>query len=157
MIIYGVALLAFCFLTGNYIGDILGALLGVKANVGGVGFAMLLLIILTNKGIDAGWLDKKGQEGIAFWSAMYIPIVVAMSSIQDVVAALHGGTVAVLGGILGVVLGFLYSYFKKIWCIVIKRMGGVLYGLRSNVRKTYYQKWFGCSFYYYWDHDLDCL
>ena len=28
MIIYGVALLAFCFLTGNYIGDILGALLG---------------------------------------------------------------------------------------------------------------------------------
>ena len=26
MIIYGVALLAFCFLTGNYIGDILGAL-----------------------------------------------------------------------------------------------------------------------------------
>ena len=31
MIIYGVALLAFCFLTGNYIGDILGALLGVKS------------------------------------------------------------------------------------------------------------------------------
>ena len=101
MIIYGVALLAFCFLTGNYIGDILGALLGVKANVGGVGFAMLLLIILTNKGIDAGWLDKKGQEGIAFWSAMYIPIVVAMSSIQDVVAAL-------LGGVLGVALGFVF-------------------------------------------------
>ena len=135
MIIYGVALLAFCFLTGNYIGDILGALLGVKANVGGVGFAMLLLIILTNKGIDAGWLDKKGQEGIAFWSAMYIPIVVAMSSIQDVVAALSGGTIAVLGGVLGVALPrlCLYSYFKKIWCIVIKRMGGVLYGFRSNV------------------------
>lgn len=135
MIIYGVALLAFCFLTGNYIGDILGALLGVKANVGGVGFAMLLLIILTNKGIDAGWLDKKGQEGIAFWSAMYIPIVVAMSSIQDVVAALSGGTIAVLGGVL---TGrsprlCLYSYFKKIWCIVIKRRGGVLYGFRSNV------------------------
>lgn len=107
MIIYGVALLV-CFLTGNYIGDILGALLGVKANVGGVGFAMLLLIILTNKGIDAGWLDKKGQEGIAFWSAMYIPIVVAMSSIQDVVAALSGGTIAVLGGVLGVALGFVF-------------------------------------------------
>lgn len=108
MIIYGVTLLAFCFLTGNYIGDILGALLGVKANVGGVGFAMLLLIILTNKGMDAGWLDKKGQEGIAFWSAMYIPIVVAMSSIQDVVAALSGGTIAVLGGVLGVALGFVF-------------------------------------------------
>ena len=108
MIIYGVALLAFCFLTDNYIGAILGALLGVKANVGGGGVAMLLLIILTNKGIDAGWLDKKGQEGIAFWSAMYIPIVVAMSSIQDVVAALSGGTIAVLGGVLGVALGFVF-------------------------------------------------
>ena len=133
MIIYGVALLAFCFLTGNYIGDILGALLGVKANVGGVGFAMLLLIILTNKGIDAGWLDKKGQEGIAFWSAMYIPIVVAMSSIQDVVAALSGGTICIGRSTGRSPRLCLYSYFKKIWCIVIKRMGGVLYGFRSNV------------------------
>ena len=109
-------LLAFCFLTGNYIGDILGALLGVKANVGGVGFAMLLLIILTNKGIVAGWLDKKGQEGIAFWSAMYIPIVVAMSSIQDVVAALSGGTIAVLGGVLGVALGFVFIPILRKFC-----------------------------------------
>lgn len=82
MVIYGVALLSACFLAGNFLGDILGALLHVKANVGGVGFAMLFLILLSNKGIDAGWLDKKSQEGIAFWSAMYIPIVVAMSSIS---------------------------------------------------------------------------
>ena len=53
-------------------------------------------------------LIKNGQEGIAFWSAMYIPIVVAMSSIQDVVAALSGGTIAVLGGVLGVALGFVF-------------------------------------------------
>lgn len=108
MVIYGVALLAFCYLTGIFLGDVLGAMLGVKANVGGVGFAMLLLIILSNKGIDSGWLDKKSQEGIAFWSAMYIPIVVAMSSIQNVVAALSGGIVAILGGILGVALGFAF-------------------------------------------------
>ena len=38
---------------------------------------------------------------------MYIPIVVAMSSIQNVVAALSGGMVAILGGALAVVLGFL--------------------------------------------------
>ncbi len=106
MVIYGVALLAFCYIVGVFLGDVLGATLGVKANVGGVGFAMLLLIILSNKGIDAGWLDKKSQEGIAFWSAMYIPIVVAMSSIQNVVAAISGGAVAVLGGILGCVFGF---------------------------------------------------
>lgn len=107
MVIYGVALLAFCYITGIFLGDVLGAVLGVKANVGGVGFAMLLLIILSNKGIDAGWLDQKSQEGIAFWSAMYIPIVVAMSSIQNVVAALSGGSVAILGGLLGVLLGFI--------------------------------------------------
>ena len=107
MIIYGVALLAFCYITGIFLGDVLGAILGVKANVGGVGFAMLLLIILSNQGIDSGWLDKKSQEGIAFWSAMYIPIVVAMSSIQNVVAALSGGSVAILGGLFGVIFGFI--------------------------------------------------
>lgn len=101
MVIYGVALLSACFLAGNFLGDILGALLHVKANVGGVGFAMLFLILLSNKGIDAGWLDKKSQEGI------YIPIVVAMSSIQNVVAAISGGAVAILGGLLCTVFGFL--------------------------------------------------
>ena len=106
MVIYGVALLAFCYLTGVFLGDVLGAVLGVKANVGGVGFAMLFLILLSSHGMKAGWLDKKSQEGIAFWSAMYIPIVVAMSSIQNVVAALSGGAVAILGGLLGVFFGF---------------------------------------------------
>ena len=104
--IYGVALLSFCYLAGIFLGDLLGVLLNVKANVGGVGFAMLLLIILSNHGIDKGWLDKKSQDGIAFWSAMYIPIVVAMSSIQNVVAALSGGAVALTGGVLGVIFGF---------------------------------------------------
>lgn len=58
MAIYGVALLAACYIVGIFLGDMFGALVGVKANVGGVGFAMLFLILLTNKGIDAGWLDK---------------------------------------------------------------------------------------------------
>ena len=48
MVIYGVALLAGCYMAGNVIGDILGALLGVKANIGGVGFAMLFLIIISS-------------------------------------------------------------------------------------------------------------
>ena len=106
MAIYGVALLAACYIVGIFLGDVFGALVGVKANVGGVGFAMLFLILLSNKGIDAGWLDEKSQSGIAFWSAMYIPIVVAMSSIQNVVAALKGGPLAVGSGIVGVVVAF---------------------------------------------------
>ncbi len=46
MIIYGVALLSLCTLAGLFIGEILGVLLGVPANVGGVGIAMLLLIFV---------------------------------------------------------------------------------------------------------------
>ena len=55
MVIYGVALLAGCYMAGNVIGDILGALLGVKANIGGVGFAMLFLIIIS------AWASRKAS------------------------------------------------------------------------------------------------
>ena len=102
MVIYGVALLAGCYMAGNVIGDILGALLGVKANIGGVGFAMLLLIIIS------AWAQQKGiMKAPEEQSAMYIPVVVAMSSIQNVAAALSGGVVAILGGLLAVAIGFL--------------------------------------------------
>ena len=107
MLIYGVALLAGCYMVGLFIGDILGVLLGVQANVGGVGFAMLFMIIITSWLQSKGYMKQPAKDGIKFWSAMYIPIVVAMSSIQNVYAALSGGMVAILGGILGTALGFL--------------------------------------------------
>lgn len=53
-------------------------------------------------------LIKKGRKVLLSGAPCYIPIVVAMSSIQDVVAALSGGTIAVLGGVLGVALGFVF-------------------------------------------------
>jgi malonate transporter MadL subunit len=40
------------------------------------------------------------REGILFWSAMYIPVVVAMSSVQNVKAALTGGWVALVVGVV---------------------------------------------------------
>ena len=107
MVIYGVALLAGCYMAGNVIGDILGALLGVKANIGGVGFAMLFLIIISAWAQQKGIMKAPEEQGIKWWSAMYIPVVVAMSSIQNVAAALSGGVVAILGGLLAVVIGFL--------------------------------------------------
>ena len=122
MAIYGVALLAACYIVGMFLGDLFGACVGVKANVGGVGFAMLFLIILTNKGIDAGWLDSKSQSGISFWSAMYIPIVVAMSSIQNVVAALKGGPLAIGSGLVGV--GVAFALIPIIGKIFGKKDGG---------------------------------
>lgn len=99
MIIFGVAVLAACLLAGMIVGDVLGALLGVESNVGGVGFAMLLLIVLTDRMRRTGHFPQHSAEGVLFWSAMYIPIVVAMASTQNVVAAVGAGPVALLAGI----------------------------------------------------------
>ena len=123
MAIYGVALLAACYIVGIFLGDVFGGLVGVKANVGGVGFAMLFLILLSNKGIDEGWLDSKAQSGIAFWSAMYIPIVVAMSSIQNVVAALKGGPLAIGGGVVGVAVAF--AFISESLCCKISLISSI--------------------------------
>jgi malonate transporter MadL subunit len=106
MIIYGVALLAICTLAGMFIGDLLGILVGVKANVGGVGFAMLLLLFVTDKLKRRGHLVPTSSQGIAFWTAMYIPIVVAMAAQQNVVGAIKGGPAAILAGVLAVVVTF---------------------------------------------------
>ena len=103
MVIYGVALLAACMLTGVFVGDLLGKLLGVAATVGGVGFAMLLLVVICDALIRRGRLNTVSQQGVMFWSAVYIPIIVAMAAIQNVVAALKGGLVAFLAGSLAVV------------------------------------------------------
>ncbi len=94
--IAGVALLAICTLIGQLLGEGLGALLGVKANVGGVGIAMILLIAARM------WLKSRGRyvegvsRGIGFWGALYIPIVVAMAAQQNVVAAVEGGPLVLI-------------------------------------------------------------
>jgi malonate transporter MadL subunit len=106
MVIYGVALLSICMLVGMFIGELLGMLIGVKANVGGVGIAMLLLILATDYLRKDFRLDQLSQQGIGFWSAIYIPIVVAMAAQQNVVAALKGGPAAVLAGTLAVIVSF---------------------------------------------------
>ena len=45
MTIYGVGVLAVCFLMGQLLGELLGRFLNIEANVGGVGFGMILLIL----------------------------------------------------------------------------------------------------------------
>ncbi|OIN59749.1 malonate transporter subunit MadL [Arsenicibacter rosenii] len=104
MIIYGVAILAFCYITGQLAGEFLGKALGIDANVGGVGFAMLLLILINDWFAKKGGPDKLTENGIQFWSQMYIPIVVAMSATQNVKVAVSSGLIALLAGILPVLL-----------------------------------------------------
>jgi malonate transporter MadL subunit len=107
MLVYGVAVLAGCFITGQIIGEVLGRLLGIDANVGGVGFAMLLLILVNQ------WMHKRKlftaemEKGILFWSNMYIPVIVAMAAIQNVKAAVSSGMIAILAGIIPTVICFM--------------------------------------------------
>ena len=106
MVIYGVALLSFCMLIGVFVGDLLGDLIGVQANVGGVGIAMLLLIILSNLSHHRLKLNPITESGVGFWSAMYIPIVVAMAAKQNVIAAISSGWLAISAGVMAVAVSF---------------------------------------------------
>lgn len=106
MVIYGVALLSLCMLIGMFAGDLLGELIGVQANVGGVGIAMLLLIALSSLTRQGLRLGAPTEQGIHFWSAMYIPIVVAMAARQNVVAAVSSGWVAIIAGVAAVAVSF---------------------------------------------------
>ena len=106
MVIYGVALLSFCMILGVFAGDLLGRLIGVEANVGGVGIAMLLLILLSNLHDHGLKLGQPTESGIHFWSALYIPIVVAMAARQNVLSAVSSGWLAIAAGTASVVAGF---------------------------------------------------
>jgi malonate transporter MadL subunit len=107
MKIYGVAVLAACFIVGQLIGDVLGMVFKFDGNIGGVGFGMLLLILFGDAMKRKNWIDTEAESGIQFWSGMYIPVVVAMSSIQNVKAALSGGWVALVVGVVATGFCFL--------------------------------------------------
>lgn len=106
MVIYGVALLSACLVLGMLAGELLGSMLRIDANVGGVGIAMLLLVITSNLPGFKSLTDGAPGDGIRFWSAMYIPIVVAMAAQQNVVAAIDGGAVALVTGVCAVAASF---------------------------------------------------
>jgi malonate transporter MadL subunit len=106
MVIYGVAILAISMLIGVSAGELIGTLIGIDSNIGGVGLSMIILIVAVNSLSKKGRLKKPSQDGIAFWSAIYIPIVVAMAAQQNVVAAIKGGPLAVLAGVLAVLISF---------------------------------------------------
>lgn len=106
MVIYGTALLSLCLITGLILGRLIGWAIGIDANVGGVGIAMLLLILAAGRLQDMGLLARPTQNGVLFWSSIYIPIVVAMAASQNVRAAVSGGAVAVVAGIIVVIASF---------------------------------------------------
>lgn len=101
--IYGVALLAACMYVGSFLGNLLGLLTGLNSDIGGVGFAMLILLLVTNSPKLTKLLPENYTKGINFWKEMYIPVTIAMSASQNVVSALNGGLLALVAGV-GIVL-----------------------------------------------------
>ena len=108
MLLLGVALLAGCYIIGQISGESLGHYLGINNNVGGVGFAMLLLIITQNELEKRNLFHVEMGEGVMFWSKMYIPAIVGMSSIQNGRVAFNTRILALLAGLLPVAIRLLF-------------------------------------------------
>ena len=104
MLVYGVAVLAGSFIIGQLLGEAIGNLLHIDANVGGVGFAMLILIVVNQWMHKRKWFTAEMDKGIMFWNKMYIPVIVAMSASQNVSVAISGGFVSLLAGALAVII-----------------------------------------------------
>lgn len=104
MEIYGIGIIALCMFLGSVVGRILGAILGTGDDIGGVGFAMLFLMLFCNHmQKNKKELSAPTERGIRFLSAIYIPVVVAMSAKQNVVTAVSGGAIAILAGVIATV------------------------------------------------------
>lgn len=119
MKIYGVGLLAVCFLIGHILGDYLGKLFHLNGNLGGVGFAMLILVVGNDYFKQHKMIPHETEQGILFWSSMYIPVVVAMSASQNVKAALSGGWLVIIVGLVAtsfcyLLIPLLNKYANKI-------------------------------------------
>ena len=108
--IYSLVTLAACMLLGKYIGTLFGALVGIDADVGGVGFAIILLMLVTNSSKLSFTKRQDFVQGMNFWKKMYIPVVVAMAAAQNVHRMLTSGMVAIVGGIASVAFPFLLLY-----------------------------------------------
>jgi malonate transporter MadL subunit len=106
LVIYGVLLLSLCYFAGLFVGEVMGRLVGLNANVGGVGFAMLFLLLLCSysETVKKNICNEGLCSGLRFWQNMYIPVVIAMSASQDVVKAVRSGWLAIFCGITLTVL-----------------------------------------------------
>lgn len=109
--IKGLALLSISFILGMWTGELLGSWLGINANVGGVGFAMIFLIVSKEFFTRKGWWKDELEFGIEFWNKLYIPVVIAMAASLNVKSAISSGALAIFAGIIPVLLAFVVFYF----------------------------------------------
>jgi malonate transporter MadL subunit len=110
-VIKGLAFLSISFILGMWTGELLGSWLGIHANVGGVGFAMIFLILSKEYFTRRGWWKSELEFGIEFWNKLYIPVVIAMAASLNVTSAISSGTLAIFAGIVPVIIAFAVFYF----------------------------------------------
>jgi malonate transporter MadL subunit len=67
---------------------------------------MILLLFFSEHLKNTGRFVQQSSQGVAFWTAMYIPIVVAMAAQQNVLGAIKGGPMAIIRGALATVICF---------------------------------------------------
>jgi len=95
-------------------GRVFGSLIGVGRSVGSVGFSIILLVLITNCK-EFHFTQKPGfAQGVGFWKAMFIPVVIAMTATQDVFHMLSSGIVAIAAGASAVGLSFLLLYLLRL-------------------------------------------
>ena len=110
--IYGGAILSACMIAGSLIGNVVGDIVGVGREIGSIGFSILLLVFLTNSKLPL--LQKPDVvQGMRFWKAMFVPVVIAMTATQDVFHMLSGGIVAVAAGGAAVGMSFLILWLLQ--------------------------------------------
>ena len=97
-------------LLGKYLGTLLGTLVGVGGDVGGVGFAIILLLFVGNCRLFSFTKRQDFIQSMTFWKKMYIPVVVAMAASQNVFRMLTSGMVAIVGGAAAVAFPFLLLF-----------------------------------------------
>lgn len=97
--IYGVALLSVCTFLGKFLGNVIGLLTNINKDIGGVGFAIILLLLATNSKAISRIMPPNYSNGLSFWKEMYIPVVIAMSASQNVLGALSGGVLVIVAGV----------------------------------------------------------
>jgi malonate transporter MadL subunit len=105
-IIFGFGVVSFFYVIGQWIGMSIGAAIGV-GNVGGVAFAMMGVVLLSNTKLWKDRVDDRIKNGIEIASALYLPVIVAMVFSTDVAGAFVAGPVAIVAGATAIVSGLL--------------------------------------------------
>lgn len=108
--IYGVAVLSACMIVGTVIGTAFGDLIGAGTEIGSVGFAMLLLLFVTNCKKFTFTQKPAFIQGVTFWKSMFIPVVIAMTATQNVFNMLSSSMVAIVAGIAAVSFSYLMLF-----------------------------------------------